>query len=91
MRLEIIIPDNTRPDLKARFVSLTERLTAKPELIEDIYIEDDEAIQRMFTPERLAHIDKAAAEVKAGNALTPAQVREHFARKESAWMESQRD
>jgi len=89
MRLEIIIPDSTRPDIKARFVSLTQQLSAHPELIESIDLGEEEAIQRMFTAERLAHIDNAAAEIRAGNCLSSTQVREHFAEKESAWTESQ--
>jgi len=39
---------------------------------------DTENLDHLFTPERLAHIDQAAAQVKAGEFHTAAQVREHF-------------
>jgi predicted transcriptional regulator len=88
MRLEIIIPDSTRPELKAKLARLTQRLSDRPELVEEFDLEDDE-IQAMFTPERLDHIDKALADVAAGRFYTAAQVEEHFARKEASW-QSQR-
>lgn len=36
MRLEIIIPDSTRPDVKSKLTSLTKRLSANPELVYDL-------------------------------------------------------
>jgi len=42
-------------------------------------------LDHFFTPERLAHIDAAAAEIKAGNCFTAEQVREHFKRKRAEW------
>lgn len=44
MRLEIIIPDDTRPDLKSKLASLTERLSAHPELVEELVSEPSEPI-----------------------------------------------
>ena len=42
-------------------------------------LEDDaQDLQRLFTPERIASIKEAAAEVEAGEYLTAEQVREHF-------------
>lgn len=41
-------------------------------------------LDHLFTPERLAHIDRAAAQIDAGQGLTSAQVREHFRRKRDA-------
>ena len=38
----------------------------------------------LFTSERLASIDAAAADIKAGNYLTTEQVREHFEKKRAA-------
>jgi hypothetical protein len=38
-------------------------------------------IDHLFTPERLAHIDEAAAEIRAGNCFTAKQIREHFKQK----------
>lgn len=87
MRLEIVIPDSTLPDLKAQLATLAEQLSAKPELVTRINLEDDDeaTVQAMFTPERLAHIDAAIAEVKDGTFYTEAQVEEHFARKKASW------
>jgi hypothetical protein len=38
-------------------------------------------LDHLFTPERLAHIDEAAAEIRAGNCFTAKQIREHFKQK----------
>lgn len=35
----------------------------------------------LFTPERLAHIDRAAAQIDAGQGIPAEQVRDHFRRK----------
>ena len=48
-------------------------------------LRDEEAeIQKMFTPERLAHTDKALEEVDSGKFFTSEQVEEHFQQKEKA-------
>ena len=88
MRLEINIPDSTRPEVKAKLTALTQQLSQRPELVEEIDLADDAAIQSMFTPERIAHIDSALTAVKAGSFYTVAQVEEHFAQKEALWMQS---
>lgn len=44
-------------------------------------------LDHLFTPERLAHIDAAAAEIKAGNYFTAEQVREHFKKKRAEWIQ----
>ncbi len=44
-------------------------------------LEDAENLDHFFTPERLAHIDRAAAQIDAGEGLTAGQVREHFRHK----------
>lgn len=88
MRFEINIPDTTGPELQAMFVALTRRLSERPELVAEIALGEDETIQRMFTPERLAHIDQALSEVKAGRGYTAEQVEEHFAQKETSWTQS---
>jgi hypothetical protein len=66
MRLEIIIPDSTRPELKARLTVIAKRLSARPELAEKIDLDEDEAIQRRFTPAVLAQIARAKAQTDAG-------------------------
>jgi hypothetical protein len=93
MRLEINIPDSTRPEYKTKLATLTQQLSAHPELVADIHLSgdaEDDDIQAMFTPERLAIIDEALAEAKNGTFFTAAQVEEHFAQKENSWMQSQR-
>jgi hypothetical protein len=45
---------------------------------------ETEEFDHLFTPERLAHIDRAAAQIDAGQGLTSEQVREHFRRKRDA-------
>jgi hypothetical protein len=54
MRLEIIIPDSTRPDLKSKLASLTKRLSAHPELVDELVTEKAEAI-----PDYLSIMDQA--------------------------------
>jgi len=44
-----------------------------------------EDLDDLFTPERLAKIDAAAEEIKAGEFLTAEQVDDHFRRKLSNW------
>jgi PHD/YefM family antitoxin component YafN of YafNO toxin-antitoxin module len=45
---------------------------------------EPENLDHFFTPERLAHIDRAAAQIKAGESYTSDQVREHFRQKRDA-------
>ena len=85
MRLVLDVPDDTDPDLLARIAAIAERLSRQPEFAAEIPLGEDEAIQRMFTPERLAHIAKADAQIDAGRSFTPEQVGEHFAKKHAAW------
>ena len=56
MRLEIVIPDSTAPELKARISNLTQRLTANPEWIKDFSTETPGAM-----PDYLAILDRAQA------------------------------
>jgi hypothetical protein len=70
MRLEIIIPDSTRPDLKARLTVLTERLSIHPEQRTEV-IPDYLAImdQASSSPNRF----KTGAEVDAYISELPAE------------------
>ena len=43
--------------------------------------EESENIDYLFTPERLAHIDRAAAQIDAGQGIPSDQVRDHFREK----------
>ena len=46
--------------------------------------EEVDDLDRFFTPERLAQIDRAAAQIKAGESFSSEQVREHFRQKREA-------
>ncbi len=84
MRLEINIPDSTKPEYKHKLASLTELLSSNPELVADIHLNrdtEDAAIQAMFTPALLAEVEAADAE----NFLTADQLDNHFKRKSDAW------
>jgi len=89
MRLEITIPDSTRQDLKEKLTSLMRRLSANPELVEDIRLHgdaQDSVIQGLFTPERLVIIDTADADISAGNGLTLDQLDARLAANRAAWL-----
>jgi hypothetical protein len=93
MRLEIIIPDNTRSDLIAKLTGLTQRLSAFPELVDEIELSedtDDASIQRLFTPKLLAEIEAADTEIDAGMFFTTEQVEEHFKQKSAEWANQHR-
>jgi hypothetical protein len=47
-------------------------------------LEETENLDHFFTPERLAHIDRAAAQIDAGLGIPSEQVREHFRQKRDA-------
>ena len=54
------------------------------EYVADVLLHDLEVaenLDHLFTPERLAHIDRAAAQIDAGQGLTADQVRAHFRKK----------
>ena len=69
MRLEIIIPDSTRPDLKARLTRLTQRLSDRPELLDELVSEkSDSAPDYMASISQIRHSPnrfKTPAEVDA--------------------------
>jgi hypothetical protein len=47
---------------------------------------EDAAIQKLFTPELLAKIDAADADITAGNGRTPEQVRARLAATRAEWL-----
>ena len=51
----------------------------------DVY-EESEDLDHLFTPERLAHIDRATAQIDAGRGLTPAQVEAELAKSRAQWL-----
>ena len=76
MRLEIITPDSTRPQIKASLTSLTQRLRAHPELVEDLVNEKAKVIpdylgimdQALLSPSRFKsgeEVDRYSAELRA--------------------------
>jgi PHD/YefM family antitoxin component YafN of YafNO toxin-antitoxin module len=66
---------------EAGFVSVDEYIA---DVLKRDLQDDTENLDHFFTPERLAHIDKAAAQIKAGESFTSEQVREHFNQKREA-------
>ena len=64
-----------RREVEAGFKSVDEYIA---DLVTDDLTEQTENFDHLFTPERLAIIDKAAAQIKAGEYQTVAQLREHF-------------
>lgn len=49
-------------------------------------LEETENFDHLFTPERLAHIDGAAAEIDAGQGLTSDQVDAELAKRRDEWL-----
>ena len=48
----------------------------------DIIHEEIENLDHLFTPERLARIDRAAAQIDAGQGIPAEQVRDYFRQKQ---------
>lgn len=44
MRLEIVIPDSTRPEVKRKLTNLAHRLSVNPEMVEELVPEAAETI-----------------------------------------------
>jgi predicted transcriptional regulator len=57
-----------------------ERVTAMP----------PDKLDHYFTPERLARIDKAEADIKAGNFFTSEQAGEELAKRRAQWLRTNR-
>lgn len=51
----------------------------------------DESLDHFFTPERLALIDQAAADVAAGNVYTMDQATEALAKSRDVWLRNRAD
>jgi hypothetical protein len=49
-------------------------------------LEDGESLDHLFTPERLAHIDRAAAQIDAGLGLTVEQVNAELSKRRDEWL-----
>jgi hypothetical protein len=48
--------------------------------------EGTENLEHLFTPQRLAHIDKAEAEIKSGNFFTAEQADAELAKRRAEWL-----
>ncbi|MEQ1932481.1 MAG: hypothetical protein ABL962_01190, partial [Fimbriimonadaceae bacterium] len=75
-------------ELKAKLASLVNRLNADPEFVNCIDLGDDSEdaeIQKLFTPERMAQIAAAEADIAAGNGLSLEQLDEELAKNKAAW------
>jgi hypothetical protein len=88
MRLEIIIPDSTPPERKAKLANLTRRLSAQPELVDGIDLMEsttDAEIQRRFTPEFVTSIAEIDLEMERGIHFTKGDLDDRFRQKTSEW------
>jgi hypothetical protein len=86
MRLELTIPDSISPQLKAHIVALLDRIHDEPEFAEDIVLNDyDNHVAIELTPEQIAIIARAEADIDAGNGLTMEQVRAELEVNRLAW------
>jgi PHD/YefM family antitoxin component YafN of YafNO toxin-antitoxin module len=62
----------------AGFVSVDDYVA---DVLQHDLLAETENLDHLFTPERLAHIDRAAAQVDAGQGIPAAQVRDYFRQK----------
>ena len=67
-----------RHALASGFVTVDEYIA---DVLQHDLHEESENLDYLFTPERLAHIDRAAAQIDAGQGIPAEQVREHFRQK----------
>ena len=54
------------------------------DILKNDFEQEIDDLDHFFTPERLAQIDRAASQIKAGESFTSQQVREHFEQKQTA-------
>jgi len=58
----------------------------RPEILSHDIHDATENLDRLFTPERLAHIDKAEAQIKAGSFYTTEQADAELAKRRAEWL-----
>jgi len=56
------------------------------EVLQQGFADQAESFDHLFTPERLAHIDRAAAAMDAGRGLTMEQVEAELAQRRTEWL-----
>lgn len=86
MRIEVVLPDSTKPELQARIQLLLERLSARPELVEEIPASDAEAIEASLSESQYREIDSALAEARAGRFVTLRDLERRLLEREHAWV-----
>ena len=73
--------DVQRRAMASGFVSVDEYVA---DVLKHELREEPEDLDHLFTPQRLAQIERAAAQIKAGESFTSEQVREHFRQRREA-------
>ena len=56
------------------------------DVLQHDFLDPVEDLDRLFTPERLAHIDLAATEIDAGRGLMSEQVDAELAKRRDEWL-----
>lgn len=82
MRLEIVVPDSTTPDVVARLITLTKSLSADPDLVNSFVLESPLSLNS----EQLAVVRQSQSEMKAGLGMTPDQVRASLEDQKAEWL-----
>jgi hypothetical protein len=70
---------------EAGFKTVSEFLT---DVVSEELTEDSEDLDHLFTPQRIALIDKAAAQIKVGQFLTAKQVDVELAKRRTEWLQN---
>lgn len=68
---------------KAGFPSVDEYVA---DILKNDVYDETEDLDHLFTPERLAHIDRAAAQIAAGEGLTSEQSEAELAKRREEWL-----
>lgn len=61
------------------------------DVLQQGFAEQAESFDHLFTPERLAHIDRAAASIDAGRGMTAEQVESQLAQRRTEWLDQNRN
>ena len=87
MRLEVTIPDSTRPELKARIADIARRLSDEPELANEI---DLEHLGEPTPAWMLAELDLGLADLDEGRAVGFEEYRSNMQENRDRWMSQHR-
>lgn len=72
-----------RKAAEAGFVSVDDYVA---DVLQQDLVDDSENFDHLFTPERLAHIDRAIAQIEAGQGLTSEQAKAELAKRRDEWL-----